>query len=481
MRAIEDIISSADAKEIIRLLTSCKPAFAEPTEVVERQWNVYDHDVMDRVKRKPKKIQQATKKKDALTGETIYKEKSVERCRIALPLQQVLVNRAAGFLFSNPVRYALTEGESDAAKTLYESVMRTFRENKIKYKDKRLARTLMHEREVAELWYFELDRQGKPSRLRLKLLLPSEGNVMHPHFDDYGNMDGFAREYFTLNEDATRSHHFDVYTSTHVLHIDYDGNTPYVSAMPKPHGFTKVPVIYYRQEHAEWHNVQPAISRVEDLLSNWADTNDYFGKPAYVATGNIKGFAEKAETGSVYQLDEGARLDVLSWDNSPTSITNELSTLLNVIFSYSQIPDISFETMKQLGNNTSGVAIQLMFTDPHMKAEDKIEMFGEMFQRRYNLVQNGVATSLLSVPESVVDSISVEPKFEPYMPKNLLEQLQLLNLSTGSKPTMSQQEAVKQNPLVDNATQVLEQLKEEAQADNDALMQTSLYATAVNE
>jgi SPP1 family phage portal protein len=445
---------------------------------VDRQWDVYSHDVMSRTKRKPKKIKQPTGKRDKNTGEPLYTEKSVERCRIAVPLQQLLVRRAAGFLFSNPVRYAMSEGDSDAAKALYNEVMHVFRDNKIKYKDKLLARTLMHEREVAELWYFDLDASGKPSRLRMKLLLPSEGNIMHPHFDDFGNMDGFAREYYTMREDASQVHHFDVYTATHVLQMTFEGNKPQAVSEPRKHGFTKVPVIYYRQEHAEWYNVQPAISRIEDLLSNWADTNDYFGKPAYVATGEVQGFAEKAETGSVYQLANGADLKVLSWDNSPTSINNELSTLFNIVFSYSQIPDISFETMKQLGNNTSGVAIQLMFTDPHMKAEDKIEMFGEMFQRRYNLVQNGIATSLMVVPDSVIDSIAVEPKFEPYMPKNLLEQLQLLNLSTGNKPTMSQETAVKQNPLVDNARENFEQLQAEQQADNDVLMQTTLFATA---
>ena len=37
--------------------------------------------------------------------------------------------------------------------------------------------------------------------------------------------------------------------------------------------------------------------------------------------------------------------------------------------------------MKTLGNNTSGAANRLMFTDPHLKAEKKEELFGEMFTR----------------------------------------------------------------------------------------------------
>jgi SPP1 family phage portal protein len=480
MKPIEEIMQNADLNSVYALLTRTKPPFTESVAEIEQQWHPQGHKVMNPIYRRRKTIKVLTGK-DKKTGQPIYKEKKVERCRIAIPMQKVLVNRAVGFLFSNAVRYAMVEGTSEQATALFNEVMKCFKSNKLKYKDKQLARTVMHERECAELWYFETDANGQPQRLRMKLLKPSEGNKLFPHFDDWGNMDGFAREYFILDESGKQTQHFDVYTSRYVYRYTYDGGSLMPIGARKQHGFKKVPVIYYRQEHAEWFDVQIPIERVEDLLSNWADTNDYFGKPAYVATGEVQGFAEKGETGSVYQLKEGADLKVLSWDNSPTSIGNELSTLFNIIFSYSQIPDISFETMKQLGNNTSGVAIQLMFTDPHMKAEDKIELYGEMFQRRYNLVQNGIATSLLDVPDNVLDEIEVEPKFEPYMPKNLTETLQLLNMSTGNRPTMSQKEAVRQNPLVDNPTQVIEQLNEEAQQEAQLSMVTNMFGTATGE
>jgi SPP1 family phage portal protein len=336
----------------------------------------------------------------------------------------------------------------------------------------------MREREVAELWYFELDSKGKPQNIRMKILRPSEGNKLYPHFDDWGNMDGFARKFKTRDENGDTTTHFDIYTRELVYRLIENGGDYVQQHQPARHGFTKVPVIYYRQEHAEWHDVQIAIERVEELLSNWGDTNDYFGTPAYFFKGKLKGFAEKGEQGKVYQGEGDCDMRVLSWDNSPESVRNELATLLNIIYSFSQIPDISFETMKQLGNNTSGVAIQLMFTDPHMHAENKIQMYGEMFQRRYNLVQNGIATSITTISDREVAEIEVEPKFEPYMPKNLLETIQLLNLSTGNKPTMSQQEAVKQNPLVDNAAEVQQQLDSEAQAQQTASMLQDLYGIA---
>ena len=71
----------------------------------------------------------------------------------------------------------------------------------------------------------------------------------------------------------------------------------------------------------------------------------------------MKGFADKGEVGRVYQGDNETDMKVVSWDSAPESRRMEIANLTNIIFSYTQTPDISFENMKTLGNNTSGAAI----------------------------------------------------------------------------------------------------------------------------
>lgn len=231
------------------------------------------------------------------------------------------------------------------------------------------------------------------------------------------------------------------------------------------HGFSKIPLVYYRQDETEWQKVQTIIERIEELVSNWGDTNDYFGMPSYKVKGKVKGFAEKGEQGRIYQLDgDSASMDVLSWNNSPESVRGELANLLNIVFSYTQTPDISFEVMKTLGNNTSGAAIQLMFTDPHMKVNTKAELFEEMFTRRANIVVNGLATSKETITDSVLKKVSIVPVFHPYMPENIGEKLSQLSVSTGGKATMSQEEAVRQNPLVKNPDETIKQIQQETAA-----------------
>lgn len=467
MKSISEIMQEKDVNRIYTLLTSRKKGFTVSFEESEAQYDPYKHKVMSPYHRKKKVVKVKTDKVDQMTGKPIYKEKKVERVRVAVPIQRVIVERSVGFLFGNPVEYSLnsTSQSDKQQQEVFEGVMHVFSDNKMKYMDKRIARALFRERECAELWYFTLDEASKPKEMRVKLLSPSRGDRLYPHFDDYDRMDGFARLYFTEDESGHLIEHFDVYTDKLVYkYIHAKGGWSLVEN-PKQHGFTKIPVIYYRQEETEWNQVQPAIERVEELLSNWGDTNDYFGSPSYFFKGKLQGFAEKGEQGKVYQGEgEGADMKVLSWDSSPASMTAELANLLNIIFSYTQTPDISFENMKTLGGNTSGVAIKLMFTDPHMKAEVKIELFGEMFTRRYNLVQNGYVSSIKAVPESVVNRIYVEPIFKPYMPKNETEEIQLISMATGGKPIMSQAEGVKQNPRVSNAEHTLKELQEEAAA-----------------
>lgn len=468
MRSITEIMSWSDTNRIYSALTARKKPFTVSFEEVENQFNPYKHKVMNPMHRKKKTVKVRTDKKDQITGEPIYKEKKVERCRVAVPFQQVIVERTAGFIFSIPVEYQINqERESTKQETeVFNAVKGIFHDNKMRYFDKRMCRTLLRERECAELWYFTLDESGKPKDMRVKLLSPTRGDKLYPHFDEYDRMDGFARKYIITDEEGKSVTHFDVYTDKFVYKYINDGGGMKQDGAPKQHGFTKIPVIYYRQEETEWNRVQPIIERVEELLSNWGDTNDYFGSPSYFFKGNLSGFAEKGEQGKVYQgVGDGADMKVLSWDSSPASVTGELANLINIIFSYTQTPDISFENMKTLGGNTSGVAIRLMFTDPHMKADMKTELFGEMFTRRYNLVQNGYVTSLKAVPESSYKNITVEPKFHPYMPKNETEEMQLISMSTGGKATMSQQEGVRLNPKVSNPEETIRQLQEEAQAE----------------
>lgn len=474
MRTIEEIMSIGNPMTIYTLLTSNKKPFRKTIEQTEAEYNPMFHKVMDTNFRKKKAIKVKTDKKD-LDGTPLYKTKYVDRCRIAVPAQRLICERDVGFLLSNNVKYNIKGSVDEQAQELYNETIEVFQENKIDYFDKKLARDLFRCCECAELWYMVPSQEDDAqNEIRVMLLSPLRGDLLYPHFDDYNRMDGFARKYIVKNELGETTIHFDVYTSTMVYKYANEGASLQLLSA-KPHGFTKIPVVYYRQHETEWESVQPVIERLEELLSNWGDVNDYFGAPTYFFKGKMKGFADKGEVGRIYQ-GEGSDTDmkVVSWNSAPESMKQEMANLTNIIFSYSQTPDISFENMKTLGNNTSGAAIRLMFTDPHLKAETKEELFGEMFTRRFNVVKNGIATSIHATPTRVANSLRVVPVFSPYIPKNEMEMLQLINLSTQGKPTMSQEEGIEENPMVRNPERTKELLKKET----DEANKLNLFATA---
>lgn len=475
MKPINEIMALGDPMQIYTLLTSRKQGLKKSLDETESEYDPMRHAVYDTTKRKKKKIKTNTGKRDQ-EGNPIYKEKYIDRCRIAVPVQRLLCERDVGFLLSNPVKYNIDGNVDKQAQDLFDSVINTFKANKINYFDKRLAGELFRCCECAELWYFIPSEDDSEPEMRVMLLSPLHGDILYPHFDDYRRMDGFARKYCIKDELGNSTIHFDVYTRTMLYRYANDG-ADLTLLDAKPHGFDRIPVVYYRQDETEWESVQPVIERLEELLSNWGDVNDYFGAPTYFFKGKMKGFAEKGEVGRIYQGEgEGADMKVVSWNSAPDSMRQEMANLTNIIFSYSQTPDISFENMKTLGNNTSGAAIRLMFTDPHLKAEKKEELFGEMFTRRFNIVKSGIAASILATPKRIADALNVIPVFSPYIPKNEMETLQLINLSTQNKATMSQEDGVRLNPLVSNPEQTLKQLKE----DESSEAKMNIFASAIS-
>lgn len=474
MRKISEILALGDPQMIHTTLTARKQGFRMSFEESEKQYDPYRHKIFDDKYRPKKTISVPTGKTDPITGKMLYKRKKVDRVCIAIPCQKVIVDRAVGFLAGNPVEYKMSvdgvqvKSPTDRQTTLFEAVKKVYHQNKMKYFDKRLCRSVFRAREAAELWYMETTPDGRvdiSGKMRVKLLSPIFGDKLYPHFDDFDRMDGFAREYKVWDEMGTAVNHFDVYTDTLVYqYIDNGDSWVLVDGVPKVHGFTKIPVVYYRQDKSEWEDVEWAIERVEDCISNWGDTNDYFGTPKYFVKGKLKGFAEKGEQGAVFEGEKDTAMNVLSWDNSPASVQGEIAELFDIIFTYSHSADISFNRMKELGNNTSGAAIRLMLTDPHMNAADKTELFGEMFTRRSNIVANGICNTgiiVSGIPMSVAEGVEFEPVFKPFIPKNDVETLQLISSSTGGKATTSQRRAIELNPLNDDPQKIEKEMQQE--------------------
>ena len=178
------------------------------------------------------------------------------------------------------------------------------------------------------------------------------------------------------------------------------------------------------------------------------------------AKGEVKGFSEKGETGKVLQMDEGADVSYMTYDSLPESMKMEMDNLIKFIHAFSHTPDISFESMKGLGQ-FSGIALKMLFMDAHLKAYDSEEIFGEGAQRLFNYLKHAI--SVLDPSYKIAKKLQIRPEFNYFLPKNVQEEVANVVSAYGAG-IISLETAIKLNPLVEDAISEMTLIKKEADA-----------------
>ena len=383
-------------------------------EVYAKELNPKTHAVEDPLKRKDKMVKVTTPE-----GNIINKPVPVER--IAIALQKQIVRYAVTFAFGNDVDYA-AEIDDDNVRRVYEACMSVLYNAKAGVTLKDVARSVFSFKEAAEVWFVEEqrhDKYGFPSayKLRSAVLTPAKGDTLYPYFDETGDMKAFGREYAVMEDAKKKVTRFDLYTADTICKLELTGGVWNVlDGYPKANKLGKIPVIYARQEDVEWGDVQGLIERLETLLSNFADTNDYHASPKIVVKGEILSWAQKGDSGAVIEMDTGAEAQYLTWSQAPESVKLEIETIKNFIYSITQTPDLSFENVKGIGA-VSGIALKLMFMDAHMKAVAKMDIFGEYLQRRIAVILAFLKQMNAGDAPFVAacDRLTVKPSIRPYM------------------------------------------------------------------
>lgn len=276
-------------------------------------------------------------------------------------------------------------------------------------------------------------------------------------------MIAFSREYTRKDNKGVKYTYFETYTEKeHRLWITTNNQWQLVEGYPKPNIIGKIPVIYGRQPAVEWEDVQGLIDRLEKLLSNFADTNDYHASPKIFTTGSILGFAKKGESGAIIEGEEGATAQYLAWQNAPESVKLEIETLLRLIYTITQTPDISFDAVKGIGA-VSGIALKLLFLDAHLKVQDKMEIFDDYLQRRINVIQAFLEKMNAKDVEfgNACQSLTIEPEIVPFMIEDEKANADLAMTVTGQKAIASRKTGIKKLGWVKDIDTELKEIEAE--------------------
>lgn len=390
--------------------------------------------------------------------------------RIQLAFQKLIVERAVSFLFGNPVNL---KSDDSNAMNIISALKSVLADVKSETLDARIARTMMTEREVAEYWFVsksddDVARYGFDSRLRIRCNVFSRknGDVLFPYFDENRDLIAFSRQYAIENNDDTTDIFMDVFTAQEFQRFKSSNNGIWemCEGFPRKNTIGKIPIIYGEQDDVEWADVQNLIERLEKLLSNFADTDDYHASPKIFVTGQVTGFAKKGETGAIIEGTDGATAQYLAWNQAPESVRLEIDILLKMIYALSQTPDISFENIKSLGS-ISGVALKLLFMDSHLKVKNKSGIFNEYLQRRINIILAYLA-QMNSKDAAFVKQCKttiVTPQINPYMLTDLQTEVATLQSAAGNVAIASRRTVVSKLGLVDDVDAELDEIERDEQ------------------
>lgn len=467
---VEEIFKLTTSNDVISELKNHRYIELPDTASAEKSLNPKEHIINNEVYRPNKKVvtdsdndaDSAQKVIDTNGESTNFRYEKVSR--VALALQKLIIGRAVSFLFGNPVAYNATP-ENPKQETIIKAVNKILHDVKSRSLNRKIARSVFGYKECAELWYpveKPNNKYGFKSKYRLRctLISPKNGDTLYPYFDEFGDMVAFSRSFSRVNSNKNRFDYFETYTDTeHWLWLNGANGYDVVEGYPKKISIGKIPVIFGYQSQRETEDVDSLIDRLELLLSNFADTNDYHASPKIFTTGQINGWSKKGDSGAVIEGEEGATMQYVSWQNAPESVKLEIETLLRMIYTITQTPDISFDSVKGLGA-ISGIALKLLFLDAHLKVQDKLEVFDDYLQRRVNVIKAYISQMDTSLANDC-DVLDIEPEVTPYMPTSEIDEINMWLAANGNKPLVSQKASVKGANLTQDPDEDYQQIMNE--------------------
>ena len=477
MRDINEVLALQDINQKIYYLKKGRKTELPDEVKLYNDWNPNRHEIITDEEKYPK-IKVTLKPEKKYTDPTTGKEytepeqkKLVDPNRIALPVEQDIVNIQTAFTVGTEPLLDCKPEESEEG--LLTALKQVFKKNKIKYQNKQAVRSWLAEQEVAEYWYVVKD-DGFWSKLkrkvagifgksmpeyRLKSVLwsPFRGDKLYPFFDDNGDLVALSREYKKKGLDDDETLCFMTVTKDMVYQWELDSDWQDKGSFR--HNFKKMPIIYMYRTEAYCEKIKTLRIRLEKLLSNYADCIDYHFFPILMLFGDVEQLSGELKNRIIQLTGMSANAQYLTWNQASETVKLELEHLIEMIYSMTGTPRISFENLKGVGNAVSGVAFKYAFMGAHMMVENHAEVVGEFLQRRVNFLVSALGSINSSLKEAS-QTIDINVQIQPFTIDNMMENIEMA-VKAIQGGVWSQQHGIMFVGNADRVNEELQQIKEE--------------------
>ena len=484
MRTLAEVLALQDTDRKIYYLKKARKTDLPDAVKLYNDWNPDKHEIITDEEKYPKiKVTLKPEKKytDPTTGKEHIepeKKKLVDPNRIALPIEQDIVNIQTAFTVgTDPILDCKPDSSEEG---LLAALNQVFKKNKLRYQNKQAVRSWLAEQEVAEYWYVvpddgfwaklkrkvaEVFGKTRPEyRLKSVLWSPFRGDKLYPYFDDSGNLVALSREYKKRDLDDNEIDCFLCITADTVY--QWENTNGWVETGTFRHGFKKLPIIYMYRPHAYCEKIKTLRIRLEKLLSNYADCIDYHFFPILMLFGDVDQLSGELKNRIVQLTGLNANAQYLTWNQVPETVKFEVETLLSQIYGLTNTPRISFDSLKGTGNAVAGVTFDYVFMSTHLNVENLNETVGAFMQRRVNFLISALG-SINTTLESVSETIDVDVKMQPYRLENIADKIDTA-IKAKDGQIWSQERAIMFVGNIDSVKDEINKIKQEQQEKQDA-------------
>jgi len=378
--------------------------------------------------------------------------------RLPLPIEQLLINHLNDFMHANPVKreYYGVDG-NETRQQIVTAIERIYEGADIDIVNMERGLAYFASGEVLTIWYAvkkENDDYGFHSqyKLKCKVYSPMEDDCeLYPLMDENGDLIALSFKYKKRVKDAD-VYYFECYTADKhykwhqgdvsqwtddIFYTDGEGNTTYGDDII----LGKIPGIYaYKKDPSVAYGTSELRNDIEYKTAGEADTVAYNFAPILEVKGGIKGDEKKGETRRVMKVSENGGINYVSWNGSTDAVKNHYAITKELIFMINQMPDISFDNMKSLGNIGYDARV-MMFTDTILRVKRESKPLLQAYRREGNVIK--AFLKLMNVDwASEIDKIWIKHSIDIYIPKDESAEIDKRMKANGGKPIESQLESI---------------------------------------
>lgn len=391
--------------------------------------------------------------------------------RIHLGLEKLLTKRTTEFAFAIPIRriYHNTE-DNEKRQQIAKAIEAIYKYARIDSENIKRGNAYFASCEIFTIWY----AVEKPNslygfkskyKLKCKTYSPMDGVKLYPLFDELGDMLAMSFEYKKKIKDEEVIF-FETYTSDRHYKWKKQGDNWSVASEPQIIKPLKIPGAYTYRVIPIYHGLTHIREEIEYTLSRNSDVIAYNSAPVLKVTGELVGDEDKGESRRLFRLKNGGDVAYVSWTQAIEALKYHVETLLKLFFMQGQMPDLSFENMKSLGN-IGFDARQMMLSDAHLKIGDESGAWIEFFERECSVIKEFLKFMNAEWKDEI-DNVEVEHIITPFIQNDETAMTDRLIKQNGGKAIKSQLETIREAGYSNDPEATLKQIQEEEKVASQA-------------